>query len=91
MGTATGVEQENSYTLCKKLRKDITMTLMINDIPDMEPKDVTLVLFEDYLDLCESVRILRSVNNNLTSQLTTARDKVEELENKFEGFRIEDV
>ena len=64
---------------------------MINDIPDMEPKDVTLVLFEDYLDLCESVRILRSVNNNLTSQLTTARDKVEELENKFEGFRIEDV
>jgi hypothetical protein len=67
------------------------MTLMINDIPDMEPKDVTLVLFEDYLDLCESVRILRSVNNNLTSQLTTARDKVEELENKFEGFRIEDV
>ena len=91
MGTATGVEQENSYTLCKKLRKDITMTLMINEIPDMEPKDVTLVLFEDYLDLCESVRILRSVNNNLTSQLTTARDKVEELENKFEGFRIEDV
>jgi|TARA_R110000765_G_scaffold150932_2_gene253636 hypothetical protein len=67
------------------------MTLMINDIPDMEPKDVTLVLFEDYLDLCESVRILRSVNMNLTSQLTTARDKVEELENKFEGFRIEDV
>jgi hypothetical protein len=67
------------------------MTLMINDIPDMEPKDVTLVLFEDYLDLCESVRILRSVNINLTSQLTTARDKVEELENKFEGFRIEDV
>jgi len=67
------------------------MTLMINDIPDMEPKDVTLVLFEDYLELCESVRILRSVNNNLTSQLTTARDKVEELENKFEGFRIEDV
>jgi hypothetical protein len=64
---------------------------MINDIPDMEPKDVTLVLFEDYLDLCESVRILRSVNMNLTSQLTTARDKVEELENKFEGFRIEDV
>ena len=67
------------------------MTLMINEIPDMEPKDVTLVLFEDYLDLCESVRILRSVNINLTSQLTTARDKVEELENKFEGFRIEDV
>jgi hypothetical protein len=67
------------------------MTLMINEIPDMEPKDVTLVLFEDYLDLCESVRILRSVNMNLTSQLTTARDKVEELENKFEGFRIEDV
>jgi hypothetical protein len=67
------------------------MTLMINDIPDMEPKDVTLVLFEDYLELSESVRILRSVNSNLTSQLTTARDKVEELENKFEGFRIEDV
>jgi hypothetical protein len=67
------------------------MTLMINEIPDMEPKDVTLVLFEDYLELSESVRILRSVNMNLTSQLTTARDKVEELENKFEGFRIEDV
>jgi hypothetical protein len=67
------------------------MTLMINEIPDMEPKDVTLVLFEDYLELSESVRILRSVNSNLTSQLTTARDKVEELENKFEGFRIEDV
>mgnify|MGYP003631712378 CR=1 FL=1 len=57
------------------------MTLMINEIPDMEAKDVTLVLFEDYLALCESVRILRSVNSNLTSQLHTTRDKVEELEN----------
>jgi len=53
------------------------MTLMINEIPDMEPKDVTSILFEDYLSLCESVRILRSVNSNLTLQLTTARDKVE--------------
>ena len=59
------------------------MTLMINEIPDMEQRDVTLVLFEDYLDLAESIRILRSVNSNLTLQLTTARDKVEELENKF--------
>jgi len=66
------------------------MTLMINEIPDMEPKDVTSILFEDYLSLCESVRILRSVNSHLTSQLTTARDKVEELENKFGGF-TEDV
>jgi len=56
---------------------------MINEIPDMEQRDVTLVLFEDYLDLAESIRILRSVNSNLTLQLTTARDKVEELENKF--------
>jgi hypothetical protein len=62
------------------------MTLMINEIPDMEPKDVTSILFEDYLSLCESVRILRSVNSNLTLQLTTARDKVEELENRFGGF-----
>ena len=59
---------------------------MINEIPDMEPKDVTSILFEDYLSLCESVRILRSVNSNLTLQLTTARDKVEELENRFGGF-----
>ena len=57
------------------------MTLMINEIPDMEQKDVTLVIFEDYLELCESVRILRSVNSNLTLQLNTTRDKVEELEN----------
>jgi hypothetical protein len=59
------------------------MTLMINEIPDMEQKDVTLVIFEDYLELCESVRILRSVNSSLTIQLTTARDRVEELENKL--------
>ena len=59
------------------------MTLMINEIPDMDAKDVTAVLFEDYLSLAESMRILRSVNSNLTSQLTTARDRVEELENKF--------
>ena len=66
------------------------MTLMINEIPDMEAKDVTLVLFEDYLNLCESVRILRSVNSNLTLQLITTRDKVEELESLIEELKVKE-
>jgi hypothetical protein len=66
------------------------MTLMINEIPDMEAKDVTLVLFEDYLNLCESVRILRSVNSNLTLQLNTTRDKVEELESIIEELKVKE-
>jgi hypothetical protein len=63
------------------------MPLMINEIPDMEPKYVASVLFEDYLDLSESVRILRSVNSSLTLQLKTARDRVENLENLLENPR----
>ena len=63
---------------------------MINEIPDMEAKDVTLVLFEDYLNLCESVRILRSVNSNLTLQLNTTRDKVEELESIIEELKVKE-
>ena len=66
------------------------MTLMINEIPDMEAKDVTLVLFEDYLILCESVRIVRSVNSNLTLQLNTTRDKVEELESIIEELKVKE-
>ena len=60
------------------------MSLMINEIPDMEPRDVTLVLFEDYLSLAESVRILHSVNSSLRTQLEAAQQALDTYRNTEE-------
>jgi hypothetical protein len=61
------------------------MSLMIEEIADMDSKDVATELFKEYLSLAESVRILYSVNSTLRTQLEAAQQALDTYRNTDEG------